>query len=76
MCFPIYETAFYEPALSDSSSFEQWRDGGELRSEDRAAAMVSEVLARYEAPLIDDAVDAALLDFIDRRKASMPDQWY
>ncbi|HSB85132.1 MAG TPA: trimethylamine methyltransferase family protein [Ilumatobacteraceae bacterium] len=71
-----YETAFYDPALSDSSSYEQWRDAGELRTEDRAAARYREILANYEAPLIDDAVDAALLDFVARRKASMPDQWY
>jgi trimethylamine--corrinoid protein Co-methyltransferase len=71
-----YETAFYDPALSDSSSFEQWRDAGELRTEDRAAARYREILANYEPPPIDDAVDAALLDFVARRKASMPDQWY
>jgi trimethylamine---corrinoid protein Co-methyltransferase len=71
-----YETAFYEAALSDSSSFEQWRDGGESRSEDRAALIYQEVLANYEAPPIDDAVDAALLDFVARRQASMADQWY
>jgi trimethylamine--corrinoid protein Co-methyltransferase len=71
-----YETAFYEPALSDSSSFEQWRDGGERSSEDRAAQLYREVLANYVAPPIDDAVDAALLEFVEQRKASMPDQWY
>ena len=27
-------------------------------------------------PPIDDAIDAALLEFVERRKASMPDQWY
>jgi trimethylamine---corrinoid protein Co-methyltransferase len=71
-----YETAFYEPVLSDSSSFEQWRDGGERRSEDRAASLLHEVLAKYEAPPIDEAVDAELLDYVERRKASMPDMWY
>jgi trimethylamine--corrinoid protein Co-methyltransferase len=71
-----YETAFYEPALSDSSSFEQWRDSGEQRSDDRAALLFHEVLANYEGPPLDDAIDAALLEFITRRKASMPDMWY
>jgi trimethylamine--corrinoid protein Co-methyltransferase len=71
-----YETAFYEPALSDSSSFEQWRDAGERSSEDRAAQLYHEALANYVAPPIDDAVDSALREFVDRRKASMPDQWY
>ncbi|MBP6487258.1 MAG: trimethylamine methyltransferase family protein [Ilumatobacteraceae bacterium] len=71
-----YETAFYEPALSDNNSFEQWRDAGEPTSEQRAAVMVRETLGNYQAPPIDDAVDAALLDFVARRKAAMPDQWY
>ena len=31
------------------------------------------MLAEYEAPPIDPAVDEALLEFIDRRKSSMPD---
>jgi len=71
-----YETAFYEPALSDSSSFEQWRDAGERTSDDRAAQLVREVLEHYEPPPIDDAIDSALIDFVEQRKASMPDQWY
>ncbi len=71
-----YETAFYEPALSDSNSFEQWRDAGQTTAEQRAAAMVRETLANYEAPPIDDAVDAELQDFVARRKAETADQWY
>ncbi len=71
-----YQTAFYEPSLSDNTSFEQWRDAGEQPSEQRAAAMVRETLATYEAPPIDDAVDAELREFVARRKASMTDQWY
>jgi trimethylamine--corrinoid protein Co-methyltransferase len=37
---------------------------------------VSGVLENYEAPPIDDAIDSALIEFVERRKASMPDQWY
>ena len=71
-----YETAFYDPALSDNTSFEQWRDAGERDTEHRAAQMYQDVLASYEAPPIDDAVDEALRDYVDRRKAEMTDQWY
>jgi trimethylamine--corrinoid protein Co-methyltransferase len=71
-----YETAFFEPPLSDNTSFEQWRDAGSHGSEERAAALVRRTLADYEAPPIDDAIDAELRDFVERRKASMPDQWY
>ena len=71
-----YETAFFEPPLSNNDSFEQWRDAGSLDSEHRAAALVKSTLANYEAPAIDDAVDEQLREFVARRKASMPDQWY
>ncbi|MEY4231389.1 MAG: hypothetical protein RLZZ362_2238 [Actinomycetota bacterium] len=71
-----YETAFYEAALSDNSSFEQWRDAGEQDSETRAEALWRSTLESYEAPPIDVAVDEALREFVARRKAERPDQWY
>ena len=43
-------TAGWPTALS----FEQWRDGGERRVEERAADKVAELLADYEPPPIDD----------------------
>ena len=60
-----YETAFWDSWTADNSSFEQWRDAGERRVEERAADKVAELLADYEPPPIDDAVDEALRDFID-----------
>ena len=71
-----YETAFYDSPTGDSSSFEQWRDAGEHRTEDRAARLVEASLRDYQPPPIDDAVDEALRDFIARRKSEMPDMWY
>jgi len=71
-----YETAFYEPALSDNSSFEQWRDNGESTAEQRAAVAVRDTLRDFELPPMADDVDAALQEFMNRRKAEMPDQWY
>ena len=57
-------------------SFEQWRDAGERRVEERAADKVAELLADYEPPPIDAAVDEALREFVARRKAEMPDMWH
>jgi len=71
-----YETAFYDSWTADNSSFEQWRDGGERRVEERAADKVAELLGSYEPPPIDDAVDEELREFLTTRKASMPDMWY
>jgi len=71
-----YETAFWDSWVADSSSFEQWRDAGERRVEERAADRVASVLAEYEPPPMDPAVDEALRDFMDRRKADMPAMWH
>ena len=71
-----YETAFYDSTTADNNSFEQWRDAGASSTEQRAAQRVAETLANYEAPPLDEATDEALLDYIGRKKASMPDMWY
>ena len=34
------------------------------------------MLADYEAPPIDDRVDEALREYVDRKKAAVPDEWY
>jgi len=68
-----FETAFYRSETADNNSYEQWLEDGELDARARANGIWKTMLAEYEAPAIDPAVDEALLDFIARRKASMPD---
>jgi trimethylamine--corrinoid protein Co-methyltransferase len=68
-----FETAFYRSEIADNNSFEQWLEDGSLDAPQRANAIWKRMLAEYEAPPIDPAIDEALLDFIARRKASMPD---
>jgi trimethylamine--corrinoid protein Co-methyltransferase len=68
-----FETAFYRSEIADNNSFEQWQEDGSLDAAQRANAIWKRMLAEYEAPPIDPGVDEALLDFIARRKASMPD---
>ena len=68
-----FETAFYRSEVADNNSFEQWLEDGGLDAAQRANAVWKRMLREYEAPPIDPGVDEALLDFIDRRKASMPD---
>lgn len=71
-----YQTAFYEPALSDSENVESWEDGGSLDMRQRAHARWTGMLERYETPPIDAATREALEDFVARRKAELPDAWY
>ena len=68
-----FETAFYRSEIADNNSYEQWLEGGELDARARAHRLWKKMLAEYEAPVIDPAVDEALRDFVARRKASMPD---
>ncbi len=71
-----FETANYLSDLADTNSFEQWEDDGRLDLEQRGQRRWQAMLADYEAPPIDPAIDEALKDFMARKKASMPDQWH
>ncbi len=68
-----FENAFYRSNTADNNSYEQWLEEGELDAVQRANKIYKKTIAEYEAPPIDDAIDAELLDFIARRKAEMPD---
>ncbi|MEW5991336.1 MAG: trimethylamine methyltransferase family protein [Chloroflexota bacterium] len=68
-----FETAFYRSSVADNNSFEQWLEDGGQDAAQRANALWKRMLAEYEAPPLDDAIDEALLEFIVRRKASFPD---
>ncbi|HEY7827657.1 MAG TPA: trimethylamine methyltransferase family protein, partial [Candidatus Limnocylindrales bacterium] len=68
-----FETAFYRSEIADNNSFEKWQEDGSLDAAQRANGVWKKMLAEYQPPEIDPAVDEALLDFIARKKASMPD---
>src|SRR5579862_2215411 len=71
-----YETAFFDAELSDNNSFEQWQQDGSHDALWRAHRRWQALLAAYEPPALDAAIDAALRDYIASRKASMPDASY
>ena len=71
-----YRTAFYDSALSDNQSFENWTDRGSEDAVIRANRKWKQDLADYQAPPLDPAIDEALLDFMARKKATLPDIWY
>ena len=65
-----FENAFYRSEIADNNSFEQWQEDGSLDAAQRANAIWKRMLAEYEAPPLDAAIDEALLEFIARRKAA------
>ena len=64
-----YETAFYRPMLSDWRNFENWRDSGAVETSDRATKIWKQLLADYEEPPLDPAIDEELDAFVTRRIA-------
>ena len=68
-----FESAFYRSPLADNNSYEQWEAEGSKDMAQRANASWKKQLAEYEPPPLDSALDEALLEFINRRKAAAPD---
>ncbi len=71
-----FETAFYRSAVADNNSFEQWESEGALDASARASKLCKTMLADYQAPPIDPAIDEALLDYMARRKSEFADANY
>ncbi|MEO8856974.1 MAG: trimethylamine methyltransferase family protein [Burkholderiaceae bacterium] len=68
-----FETAFYRSPITDNNSYEQWLSEGSRDLAQRANAVWKKNLAEYEMPPMDVATDEAVLDYMNRRKASFPD---
>jgi len=71
-----YQTAFYEPKLSDSENVESWEDAGCNDMRMRAYNQWNDMLKQYEAPAIDAGVREELDAYVARRKEEIPDAWY
>ena len=64
-----YEHAFYAPLLSDWRNFETWSEDGSVDATQRANRICKQILADFEPPPLDPAIDDELQAFVDRRTA-------
>ena len=64
-----YETAFYQPFLSDWTNYEGWEIKGGVWTAERANKMFKEIVRSFEAPHLDIAIRDELADFVARRKS-------
>ena len=62
-----FETAFYQPLISDWRNFETWKETGGHSATERAHEFWKEILRNYEPPPLDPGIDEALRDYIARR---------
>ncbi len=71
-----FEDAYYCSITADANSFEQWQSEGSLDTTQRANKIWKQLLAEYQQPAIDPAKLEALQEYVEVRKASMPDRNY
>ncbi|MBY8977495.1 trimethylamine methyltransferase family protein [Rhodobacteraceae bacterium NNCM2] len=67
-----FQDAFFMPEMFDNNSIEQWVADGSVEITERALIRARELLAAYEEPRLDPAIDDALRDYIARREREIP----
>lgn len=70
-----FKDAFWRSEVLDYKPFETWAEEGARDTQALASARVKKMLADYQAPAIDPAVDEALKAFVAERKAAEPDSF-
>jgi trimethylamine--corrinoid protein Co-methyltransferase len=63
-----YETAFYQPLVSDWQNYEAWELAGAKEANERATAVWRSTLARYEQPPLAPEVRERLDAYVARRR--------
>jgi trimethylamine--corrinoid protein Co-methyltransferase len=68
-----FRDCFYRPLLSSTENFDRWQRNGGRDATERAGEIWRRTLEEYEQPPIDEAVDAELREFVDRRRTELGD---
>lgn len=68
-----YESAFYEPLVSNWQSYESWEAAGSSTAEERATRVWQEALERYEEPVLEPEIAEELDAFVARRRHELRD---
>ena len=63
-----YETAFYQPLVSDWQNYENWEQAGAKTAEQRATDIWKRALDEYEQPAMDAAIREELDGFMAKRR--------
>ena len=66
-----YETAFYQPLISNWQNYENWEDAGSLTATQRATKLWQAALESYEQPPLDPDIAEALAAFVAKRKLEL-----
>lgn len=66
-----YESAFYEPLLSDWRNHETWAEDGARSAAERATVVWQQALSEYEQPPVADDALASMVDYVERRRSEI-----
>jgi trimethylamine--corrinoid protein Co-methyltransferase len=66
-----YETAFYQPLLSNWQNYENWEIAGGQNATQRATGIWQQVFESYEKPAMEPAIVEALDAYVARRKEEL-----
>jgi trimethylamine--corrinoid protein Co-methyltransferase len=68
-----FRDCFWRPVIGTTDNFERWRKAGSPDARTRAESRWRALLETYERPPLDDAVEAELREFVERRTAELGD---
>ncbi|MBF9047369.1 trimethylamine methyltransferase [Rhodobacterales bacterium LSUCC0031] len=68
-----YASAFWRTGVLDYKPYETWSEEGGRSTEALAAVKLDKMLADYQQPYLDPAINEALKAYVAQKKASMPD---
>jgi trimethylamine--corrinoid protein Co-methyltransferase len=69
-----YQTAFYQPFLSDWRNYETWAEDGARSATERATGIWKDLLRSYQPPPLDPGIAEALEAYVRRRKEEIARQ--
>lgn len=70
-----FKDSFWRSNLFDYKPFETWDEEGARDTRTLASLRVEKLLNDYQKPEIDPAIEAALHEYVAKKKASMPDSF-
>jgi len=70
-----FKDAFWRSELLDYKPFETWDEEGARDTQALASLRVKYLLDNYKQPEMDPEIQQALIDFVETKKASMPDSF-
>jgi trimethylamine--corrinoid protein Co-methyltransferase len=68
-----FRDCFWRPTVASTENFDRWTKNGSLDHAARASRRWKDLLAGYEQPPLDEAVEEELLEFVERQAAEAGD---